>query len=207
MYSTVVALRLDGRVPWITLESSWISLVPKWWPTRVFVVCVPPGRCKKFFSWLNWFLCSTVLVLRLDGRVHCKLVYKYCLKLFLFSVGFLCICICCFYGMKGNDGLCCGWIMVWGSLLLLWSMCDLIYKSLLRSIIFFLQLSVVFLWKSLNIHYLFQLFLNYLIVLRDVIDITVTIEVWNLSGWFSSMCLAVSKKIKLLIMFVVIGII
>ena len=122
--------------------------------------------------------------------------------LFLYSVGFLCIFICCFYGMTGNDGLCCGWIMVWGSLLLLWSMCDLIFKSLLRSIIFFLQLSVVFFWKSLNIHYLFQLFLNYLIVLRDVIDITVTIEVWNLSSWFSSMCSAVSKKNKVALLIV-----
>ena len=174
-----------------------MNWTPKWWPTRPFLVWVHPGRCKKFFSWIQFVLLRDVY--RIDGRVPWELHHLHC---YFTTAGFLCVYLVLFlawWEMRVFFGV---GFMVWGSLLLLWSMCDLIYKSLLRSIIFFLQLSVVFLWKSLNMHYLFQLLLNHLILLRDVIDINVTIEVWNLSGWFSSMCSAVSKKIKLLFMFI-----
>ena len=141
-----------------------------------------------------------------DSTVEYFENYIICIVSLLLLVSWL--CIWCFFlawwEMRGFFGV---GFMVWGSLLLLWSMCDLIFKSLLRSIIYFLQLSVVFFWNSLNKHYVFQLFLNNVIVLRDVIDITVTIEVWNLSGWFSSMCSAVSRKLKLLFLFLIIGII
>ena len=150
-------------------------------------------------------LYSYVWALRLDCRVLWELHHLYC---WFFTVCFLylvyLVLFLAWWEMRGFFGV---GFMVWGSLLLLWSMCDLIFKSLLRSIIYFLQLSVVFFWNSLNKHYVFQLFLNNVIVLRDVIDITVTIEVWNLYSWFSRMCSAVSKKIKLLFLFLIIEII
>ena len=162
---------------------------------------VHPGRCKKFFSWIQFVLLRDVY--RIDGRVPWELHHLHC---YFTTVGFLCVylvLLLAWWEMRGFFGV---GFMVWGSLLLLWSMCDLIFKSLLRSIIFFLQLSVVFFWNSLNIHYLFQLFLNCYYT-KSWYSYHCNNRAWNLSGWFSSMCSAVSRKLKLLFLFLIIGII